>query len=167
MSEAYLGDIRIWPVNFAPVGWALCDGSLLRIADYQALYSLIGITYGGDGVTNFALPDLRGRIPVHRSDTCPFAAPIGTETVQLTANHLPAHTHAAKASTAAAADPNPSGKVWAVTTTNQYATEAANVNFYPGALMTKGSSAGHDNMMPFLALNFIICTEGLYPDFNY
>ncbi|MGC1376320.1 MAG: tail fiber protein, partial [Anaerolineales bacterium] len=99
MSEPFIGEIRMFGGNYAPVNWALCNGDLLPISQYSPLYSLIGTTYGGDGVTNFALPNLQSRIPLHTSPAYPMGAKAGVETVTLTANQIPAHTHIPSANT--------------------------------------------------------------------
>lgn len=161
--EPYVGEITLFAGNFAPQNWAFCDGRLVSIAEYQMLYSLIGTTYGGDGETTFALPDLRGRIPMHFSDTHPLAQMGGTETVTLLSDQMPVHTHTAGAQVAAGTQTSPAGAVWAQAGTNQYAMVNANAAMSPSAITTAGGSQPHDNMMPFLALNFIIALDGIYP----
>lgn len=161
MAEPYLGEIRMFGGNFAPVGWALCDGRTLSISDNDALYALIGSTYGGDGVTTFALPDLRGRAPLHQSSAYPLGARGGSETVTLTTAQLPSHTHSVSANDSTAEYPSPSNAVWAISPYNSY-TQAA-----PGAAMLptqpSGGSQPHNNMMPFLVINYIIALSGMYP----
>lgn len=163
---AYIGEIKLWAGTYAPSGWAFCAGQLLSIAENSFLYSQIGTTYGGDGVQTFALPDLRGRVPVHHSDTYINGQRGGSETVMLTSGQLPQHTHAV----AAAGPPNsadPSGRFWADDNTGDsapYKTNAMNTLMSPASIGTAGQSAPHENMMPFQALNYIIALEQYYED---
>lgn len=171
MSERYLGEIRMFGGDFPPVGWAFCDGSILSISENPNLFYLIGTTYGGDGVTTFALPDLRGRTPLHMG-TNPHSGSSyvigqqgGTETVQLTGAQLPAHTHAVQAERPSDANltGNPAQAVWAPGTLLHYATGTPNVSMNPASVGAAGSSQPHDNMMPYLATSFIISLYGNYP----
>jgi microcystin-dependent protein len=153
--------------NFAPVGWAQCDGSLVAIAENEALYTLIGTTYGGDGQNTFALPDLRGRAPLHKSTSYPIGSKGGVESVTLTSTQLAAHSHTAMASTAAGVTPTPTGGVWATSTYPSFSTaQAPAARMNAQAVAAVGGSQPHDNMMPFVALSYIICTAGIYPSFN-
>jgi microcystin-dependent protein len=169
MSTPYIGEIRMFGGNFAPVGWGLCNGDLLAISQYDALFALIGTTYGGDGVTTFALPDLRGRIPIHQFQG-PGLSPrtigeaAGSETVTLLINQLPNHTHPAGA-TNASTSPGPAGNVWgSVSSGVPYSNDTApNVAMNAGAVSTVGGSQPHDNMQPFQCVNFIIALEGIFP----
>lgn len=170
MSEAYLGEIRMFSGKFAPIGWTLCNGQLLLINQYQALYSLIGNKYGGDGITNFALPDLRGRIPIHLSSQYPIASNGGTEKITLTETNLPAHTHivsANKEKTDTTAS-SPANNVWGKADLKNYQTNVASdiVQMNADLVTSVGGNQPHENMMPSLAINFIIATQGLYPDFT-
>lgn len=168
MSEPYIGEIRLFAGNFAPMDWALCDGSLLSIAENEALFSLLGTTYGGDGQTTFALPDLRGRVPIHRSTTYPLGSKAGTETVTLITNQLPAHTHTVNASTAPGDAENPSNALWAQSPQTSYDNTAnptlAAMN--PTSVTSVGGNQPHDNMMPTLTVSYIISLYGIYPSQN-
>jgi microcystin-dependent protein len=163
MSDPFIGEIKVVGFNFAPRGWALCDGQLLPIADNDALFSLIGTTYGGDGQTTFALPDFRSRIPIHRGAGSSIGEIGGTETVTLTVNQIPTHTHPAQAQSGAGNQPGPGGNIWASSGLNQYNSSAADSNMNPLAITSMGGSQPHDNMMPFLTINFVIALEGIFP----
>ena len=178
MSDPYLGEIRMFGSDFAPTNWHLCDGALLQISAYSALYSLIGTTYGGDGISNFALPDLRGRLPICRGQGVgltlrAIGQKAGSETVAVTNDQLPNHNHAAYASTETATQSNPQGNVCASpvntsgTAINQFVTYSSTYKIGlmdPAAIGSTGSGAAHDNVMPSMPLNFIICCQGgLYP----
>lgn len=165
MTEAFLGEIRMFCGNFAPVGWAFCDGSLVPISAADALYSLIGTTYGGDGQQTFGLPDLRGRFPVHRSTTLPIGTSGGQETVTLTAGQLAAHTHGFNGTKALADQPTPGGNVPAqATTITLYVEDVASVALDAAALLpAPGGGTAHENMHPFQAVNYIIALEGIWP----
>ncbi|CAK0744860.1 Phage tail collar domain-containing protein [Azospirillaceae bacterium] len=173
--EGYLGEIRLFSFKKVPRGWALCDGTLIQVATNQALFSLLGIAYGGDGRNTFALPDLRGRVPVHLSNTNPYytlGTTSGIDAVLLDNTQLPLHTHAvcvdnnpatqplplnnipAQPAKIAAADPNPP---------NLYANTAHVTTFDPSVIQTTGGSQAHENRQPFLAINYCICVSGLYP----
>lgn len=165
----FVGQIDIVPYNFAPVGWAECQGQLMPIVQNTALFSLIGTTYGGDGQSTFALPDFRGRMAVGQG-TGPGLAPYtigqtgGEEQVTLTLNQLPIHSHAAMASSAAASALGPGGSEWAATTTYLYSSTASSlVPMNGGAMGATGGGGAHENRSPFLVMNFIIALEGIYP----
>jgi microcystin-dependent protein len=155
--------------NFAPVGWAFCNGALLAISQYDALYALIGTTYGGDGQNTFALPDLRGRIPVHQGNyqgTNYIQGQLaGTETVTLTTNQMPAHTHQVVARTSATAA-SPSGAVYGGNTESIYKAGNPSAQMNAGMIGIGGGSQPHSNMMPYLVVNFIIALEGIFPSRN-
>lgn len=164
MSECYVGEIRMFSGNYAPLGWLMCDGQLLSISENEVLYSLIGTTYGGDGRTTFGLPDLRGRVPIHTSPSHYLSQAAGTETVTLQTLEMPMHTHAAAAQKAAGTSASPTNGVWATTSTNNYAKATSGLTHMNSASISPaGSTLPHDNMMPFLALSFIIATSGIYP----
>lgn len=164
MSECFLGEIRMFAGDYAPQDWELCNGQLLSISQYQALYTLLGTTYGGDGNTTFGLPDLRGRVPIHKSATSPLGQQAGTETVALVASQLPQHSHAASAQKAAGSAASPAGAYWAGTAANSYSTTATGlVPMSPAAVSSTGNSLPHENMMPFLTVSFIIATVGIFP----
>jgi microcystin-dependent protein len=161
--DPFVGEIRMFGGNFAPVGWLPCDGSLVRIQDYQVLYSLLGTTYGGDGQTNFGLPDLRGRIPMHRNAQYLIGARGGSETVTLTPDQMPAHTHTARVQSQPAEKPSPTNNVWATSPTNQFANVAPSGAMLAGTVGVTGGSQPHENMMPFQVVTFIIAWQGEFP----
>lgn len=166
MSEYYVGEIRPFAGNYAPVGWALCDGRLLSIAQYSTLYTLIGTTYGGDGQSTFALPDLRGRSAVHagtvRDGTYVLGQRGGVEHVTLTPSQLPVHSHA-PISAGTATTSSPAQSRWAAQASFAYTDAAPNAQLAPDALSPAGGGQPHDNMPPFVAVTYIIATEGLFP----
>jgi microcystin-dependent protein len=161
--DSFLGEIRMFAGTYAPEGWAFCDGSLLPISGNEALYSLLGTTYGGDGQTNFRLPDLRGRVPIHKNATYPIGAASGTETVTLIPGQMPPHTHRAAVQSAAAEKPSPTGNVWATSPTKQFANATPSGAMHPGTVLAAGGSQPHGNIMPFQCVNFIIAVQGEYP----
>jgi microcystin-dependent protein len=168
MSNPFVGEIRMFGGNFAPLGWAFCDGQLLAIAENDALFALIGTTYGGDGQSTFALPDLRGRIPLHQGQGSSLSPHYlgehgGAETVTLTTAQLPNHTHRL-ASGVAAMYGDPSGASVADTgTTAIYGAGGANVDMAPAASVPAGGSQPHNNLMPYQCVNFIISLFGIFP----
>jgi microcystin-dependent protein len=164
--EPFTGEIRMFGGNFAPVGWAFCAGQLLPIADNDALYSLIGTTYGGDGQSTFALPDLRGRAPVHQGSGYVAGQVGGVEAVTLTQQQLPPHTHTPLASVASATGTSPAGATWAAVPTGAYSTAAPDADLAPGAIAPSGGSQPHENRPPSLGVSFIICLSGIYPSQN-
>jgi microcystin-dependent protein len=154
--------------NFAPQGWAFCDGSLLSISENDTLFSLIGTTYGGDGQSTFALPNLAGRIPVHMGTGAGLSTRIigeiaGVEQVTVTEAQLPAHSHVPQAQSANGTLTNPQNGVWAGSTTALYTPSQPNLSMRAGLVNPAGGSQPHENMMPFLAINFIISLYGIYP----
>jgi microcystin-dependent protein len=156
--------------NFAPVGWALCQGQLLPISTYDALYSLLGTTYGGDGTTTFALPDLRGRVPVHQGTsqgtTYTLGQRGGEESVTITNNQIPGHSHGAAANSGSGTTAVPTGNYWAASSQQaQYVpgTTPGLQSMSAASVSTVGGGLPHDNMLPFLAVNFIIALEGIFP----
>ena len=163
MSEPYIGEIRMFAGNFAPVGWNFCDGSVLPISDYTALFNLIGTTYGGDGQTTFALPDLRGRLPIHQGSGFVLGGNGGVEQVTLTVPQIPAHTHVATAQSAGGSSSSPAGGVWAGSNANQYSSNNSNATMKAGDIGATGGSQPHNNLMPYLCVNFIISLFGIYP----
>jgi microcystin-dependent protein len=173
MSSPYIGEIRMFAGNFAPRGWALCDGQLLAISQYDALFSLFGTIYGGDGRTTFGLPDLRGRIPLHMGQgpglsSRPIGQKSGAETVTVTANQLPAHGHTFNASANSAHDQSPAGNETATSTgTALYGPAGApGATLRANAIAHTGGNQSHDNVMPFLCVNFIVALSGVYPSRN-
>ncbi len=169
MSEPFVGEIRMFAGNFAPRGWAFCDGQLLAVSQNDALFSLLGTIYGGDGRTTFGLPDLRGRIPIH-AGTGPGLSPrrlgakAGAEKVTLTVNQLPSHTHPFQASTDLAQSPDPGGNVVSQSTlVDLYIIEPPSAAMAASSITNVGGSRDHTNLMPFLCINFIIALVGIYP----
>ena len=169
MSEPFVGEIRMFAGNFAPRGWAFCDGQLLAISQNDALFSLLGTIYGGDGRTTFGLPDLRGRVPIHAgsgSGLSPrrLGAKSGAETVTLITKQLPSHTHPVKGTNDAVNSTDPTGRVTASSTTiDLYASVAPTVDFNAAAVPAVGGSRSHSNLMPYLCINFIVALFGIYP----
>jgi microcystin-dependent protein len=165
MSQPYVGQIRIVGFNFAPQGWAFCDGSALPIAEYETLFNLIGTTYGGDGQTTFNLPDLRGRLPVHVGGGLTIGQTGGEETVAVSVDQLPAHTHPASAVSGSGNLSGPAGNVWAGTTgaITLYSSSAGTAAMNSGAVSQVTGGQAHDNLSPYLAVNFIISLFGVYP----
>jgi microcystin-dependent protein len=150
--------------NFAPAGWMFCEGQLLPISEYETLFNLIGTTYGGDGQSTFALPDMRGRIPIHQGGGFQLAETGGVETVTLTASQIPAHSHAFLGSTSAANNTNPGGNVMAQSSTFfPYLNAPPTTPMAPGAVGLTGGSQPHDNFMPYLCVDFIISLFGIFP----
>ncbi len=168
MSEPYLAEVRIMGFNFAPRSYASCDGQLLPIAQNQALFSLLGTTYGGDGQTTFALPDLRGRTPVHPgANGVTLGQKSGEETHSLTNAEMPSHAHTAQASSAGGNNPNPSGNALAATAPAEvYHGDENRVAMRTGTVANAGGGQGHDNMQPYLTINFCIALQGLFPSRN-
>ena len=178
MSNPYVGEIRIFAGNFAPVGWAFCDGSLMPISENTTLFQLIGTTYGGDGRTNFALPNLQGRVPIHEGPGFTQGTKGGEEGHTLTIAEMPAHTHQMRLKAAQAVSPGQtpgptvtpaqavatSGTV--VNTVNIYGTASPDLTFAPAAIGTTGGSLAHENRQPFLTLNICIALQGIYPSRN-
>lgn len=164
MSTPYIGEIRLFAGNFAPVGWLLCQGQVLPISQYDVLFNLIGTTYGGDGQNTFQLPDLRGRVPLHQGSGHLIGEQGGVETVTLTTQQIPQHTHALAATTSTGTQVNPGGNVLANSQGPQpYIQENPDGFLSPQAISPSGGSQAHENMQSFLCINFIIATEGIYP----
>jgi microcystin-dependent protein len=170
VSDQFLGEIRLFGFNFAPKGWALCNGQLLPISQNQALFALLGTQYGGDGVTTFALPDLRSRIPLHQGQGVGLSnyvigSPIGAETVTLTKSQMPAHSHGVEASNAKATTKNPSGLVPGHPPDDTYAAPDGTV-MNAGMIQSTGGNQPFDNRQPLLVLNFCIALQGIFPSRN-
>jgi microcystin-dependent protein len=164
MSDPYVGEIRIFAGNYAPQGWAFCDGSLIPISENDVLFTLIGTTYGGDGQDTFALPNLAGRVPVHRSAQLPQGMQGGVEQVTLNIPQMPIHSHPFNATTGLANQPTPPNNTTAQSGTMQWYTEDnATVTLAPQAIGPDGGSQPHDNMHPFLAVSYIISLYGIFP----
>jgi microcystin-dependent protein len=164
MADPFLSEIRIMSFVFAPKGWAVCDGQLLPINQNQALFSLLGTTYGGNGQTNFALPDLRGRVPIHfGSHTLGERA--GEQAHTLTVAEVPTHTHGMQGSAANATTPIAAGNLLA-SANNLYAAATDLTTLHPGSIANVGGSQAHLNMQPFLTLSFCIALQGIFPSPN-
>lgn len=170
MSEPFLAEIRIVGFNFAPRGWAFCDGQILPINQNQSLYSLLGTTYGGDGRTSFALPDIRGRTPIHvgQADGADhtLGQKSGEETHTLSAAEMPQHNHAVNASDAAVNNPQPGGNRPGNVTNLAYHAASNSKNMSSSMISNAGGGQAHNNMQPYLALNFCIALRGLFPSRN-
>jgi microcystin-dependent protein len=166
MGQPYVGEIRVFAGNFAPEGWALCDGSLLAISEFDTLFNLIGTTYGGDGQTTFALPNLASRVPFGDGGTEVIGQQGGVESVTLTTQQIPSHTHAAQASSQAASATSPAGNVWATWGDQPYTAPPPNTTMDQTSIGGAGGNQPHENRPPFLALTFIISLYGVYPSPN-
>jgi microcystin-dependent protein len=150
--------------NFAPAGWMFCEGQLLPISENETLFQLIGTTYGGDGQSTFALPDLRGRIPIHQGSGFILAETGGAEEITLTVNQIAAHGHPLLASTATATEASPAGNVVGNQTLAQiYVEDVPNASFTPAAIAPVGGSQPHTNFQPYLCVSFIISLFGIFP----
>ena len=164
MADPFLGEIRMFAGTYAPVDWAFCDGALISIADNSALFNLIGTLYGGDGQTTFALPDLRGRLPMHQGGGFALGQSGGLEEVTLTIGELPAHSHPLVGAGAPGAVGIPANAVLASSTGMQpFAVETPSVALATNSISTAGSSQTHTNLQPYLCVNFIIALDGIYP----
>ena len=164
MAQPYVGEIRMFAGNFAPAGWMLCDGQLLPISENETLFNLISTTYGGDGQSTFALPDLRGRVPIHFGNGFTLAETGGMETVTLTVNQIAAHGHPFLASTNIADQTSPSGNVAAQPSVGILYFAAAGASpLAPTSLTVTGGSQPHENLQPYLCVNFIISLLGIFP----
>ena len=164
MAQPYVGEIRMFGGNFAPAGWMFCEGQLLPISENETLFQLIGTTYGGDGESTFALPDLRGRVPIHQGNGFTLAETGGVETVTLTIAQIPAHTHAYLGSNTPAGQANASGNVVGQSASiDWYIQDTPSVNMAATAIGSTGGSQPHDNFQPYLCVDFIISLFGIFP----
>ena len=166
MAQPYVGEIRMFAGNFAPAGWMFCEGQLLPISENETLFQLIGTTYGGDGQSTFALPDLRGRIPLHQGNGFILAETGGAEEITLTVQQIPAHTHAFLATANNASGVLPTNQVLAASTevtVSPYGTDAPQTNLNPQAVSSVGGSQPHTNFQPYLCIDFIISLFGIFP----
>lgn len=166
MATPFLAEIKLISWNFPPQGWAFCNGQLMPINQNQALFSLLGTTYGGNGQTTFALPDLRGRAPVHFGNGIVQGQRAGEEYHTLIASELPAHLHQVGANRDAATLATPSGNIWAGTKGNSYGPGTSPTTLSPATITSVGGSQAHENRQPFLVLNFIIALQGIFPSQN-
>jgi microcystin-dependent protein len=165
--DQFIAEIRIFAGNFAPTGWAFCNGQLLPISQNTALFSLLGTTYGGDGISNFALPDLRGSSPMHQGPGLQLTSRSlgdqgGVETVTLNLGEIPSHSHQLTASDSASAD-TPASNVLGQSTAKIYGPPGNLVPMAGASVLPTGGSQPHDNRQPYLVLNFIIATQGIFP----
>ncbi len=181
MEDAFIGEIRIFAGNYAPHGWELCNGQTMKIVENQALFAVINTRYGGDGKETFQLPDLRGRVPMNQGrgeglSPREIGDKVGTETVALSTSQMPNHTHISMAVNSAGSSGNPTSKIWSTSVAagrpptpkydlyNEVPNDKDKVNLNPLALDVTGENQPHNNMQPYLALNFIICTtDGIFP----
>jgi microcystin-dependent protein len=166
MSQPFVGEIRMFAGNFAPVGWMFCEGQLLPIADFDVLFNLIGTTFGGDGQSTFALPDLRGRLPIHQGFSFTPGQSSGVEQVTLSVNEIPAHTHPFLATSNQASSSSPANQLPAITqaaTITPYGTDSPQVQLNSNSIGSVGGSQPHNNFQPYLCLNFIISLFGVFP----
>lgn len=165
MSQPYVGEIRMFAGNFAPAGWMFCEGQLLPISEYQTLFNLIGTTYGGDGQSTFALPDLRGRLPIHQGNGFTLAETGGVETVTLTVSTIPAHSHPYLGSTAGVNSGSTNNAVvgQTPTTVKLFSGVAPSAAMASNSITSTGGSQPHDNFQPYLCIDFIISLFGVFP----
>jgi microcystin-dependent protein len=165
VAQPYVGEIRIFAGTFAPAGWMFCEGELLPISEYETLFNLIGTTYGGDGQSTFALPDLRGRVPIHQGNGFTLAETGGVENVTLTVSQIPAHSHPLLASTNNASTANAQTNVLAQTPsyTPYISGFAPNTPLHAASVGSDGGSQPHENFQPYLCLDFIISLFGIFP----
>ena len=164
MAQPYVGEIRMFAGNFAPAGWMFCEGQLLPISENETLFQLIGTTYGGDGESTFALPDLRGRIPIHQGNSFILAETGGAEEITLTVGQIPAHSHALLASTSVANASSPAGALLAQSTAaDLYIEDTTSVSLNALSVTAVGGSQPHTNFQPYLCVDFIISLFGIFP----
>jgi len=168
MSQPFVGEIRMFAGNFNPNGWMLCQGQLLPIAENEVLFQLIGTTFGGDGQSTFALPDLQGRVPMHQGPGFVIGQKAGVESVTLTVNQIPNHSHVQQANTVGAGTDPTNAVVAGVAAPPPtfFVAGAPTLSLANNFLGSAGGSQPHDNMMPFLAVNFIISLFGIFPSQN-
>jgi microcystin-dependent protein len=164
MAQPYVGEIRMFAGNFAPAGWMFCEGQLLPISENETLFNLIGTTYGGDGQSTFALPDLRGRLPLHQGNGFTLAQTGGAETITLTVAQIPAHTHAYLTTGNAGTQIDPGGNVLSASPTiDFYIVDTPTSPMSPTAIGPVGGSQPHNNFQPYLCIDFIISLFGIFP----
>lgn len=163
MSTPFLAEIRQFSFSFPPKGWALCNGQTLAIAQNQALFALLGTTYGGNGQTTFQLPNLRGRAPFHFGNGFVLGQAAGSTAVTLSSSQIPAHTHGPQGSTAAASQAAPANGVWATNDALPYSSATPNTTLAANAIANAGGNQPHANEQPYLTLNFCIALQGIFP----
>jgi microcystin-dependent protein len=165
MSTPFLGEIKLMSFNFPPKGWALCNGQLMSINQNQALFSLLGTTYGGDGRINFGLPNLQGRVPIHMGGGFVLGQMAGEASVNLLSTQMPIHTHVPNATTAQPSLGPPTSNLWCANSTKSYASNA-NTAMAPAAITNSGGSQPHPNLSPYLVVSFCIALSGIFPSQN-
>lgn len=163
MAQPYIGEIRMFAGNFAPMGWMFCEGQVLPISENETLFTLIGTTYGGDGQETFNLPDLRGRLPLHQGNGFTLAETGGAEDVTLTTPQIPTHNHPLIATSGAANSTDPTGRLAAKPSKNLYRNGPGAVPMFAQAIGPTGGSQPHTNLQPYLCINFIISLFGIFP----
>ena len=166
MSQPFVGEIRMFAGNFAPAGWMFCEGQLMPISENETLFNLIGTTYGGDGQETFALPDLRGRVPIHQGNGFILAETGGVEEVTLTVQQIAAHSHPLLATSAQGSDGSPAGRVVgedAIVGADLYLEDTPTINMAATAITSVGGSQPHTNFQPYLCVDFIISLFGVFP----
>lgn len=164
MAEAFIGEIQMFGFDFPPRGWARCDGQLLAIAQNQALFALLGTTYGGNGTTTFGLPDMRSRVPMHQGNINPQGTRAGEENHTLLTTEMPTHNHTHSASSTTGATVFPTGNSFALSGANIYA--AQNNGAAMPSLGSSGGSQAHNNVQPYTTVNFCIAVTGIFPSRN-
>lgn len=165
-DDPFLAEIKLISFNFPPKGWAFCNGQLLQINQNQALFSLLGTTYGGDGRTTFALPNLQGRLPLHVGSGFSLGERAGEDAHTLDNNEMPAHNHQVTASANPADQASPAGNLWANGGQQNYTASPPNVQMNQAAITSVGGSQPHNNQSPYLVLNYVIALQGIYPSQN-
>jgi microcystin-dependent protein len=164
MGQPYVGELRMFAGNFPPSGWMFCEGQLLPISENETLFNLIGTTYGGDGQSTFALPDLRGRVPIHQGNGFSLAQTGGVETVTLSQQQIPSHGHPLLGGSQVANDPNPKNNVLGESSAiSMYQSAAPTAPMASGSVGSVGGSQPHDNFQPYLCVDFIISLFGIFP----
>jgi microcystin-dependent protein len=166
MSTPFLGEIKIVSFGYPPKGWEFCNGQLLPINENQALFSILGTTYGGNGTTNFALPNLQGRVPVHPGSGIVLGASAGEQSVTLESTQIPFHTHIPAAVSNNATLTSPTNNLWASSPANPFGNGSASVALNPAAVTQVGGSQAHNNLPPYLVLQFVIALVGIFPSQN-
>jgi microcystin-dependent protein len=166
VSEPYVGEIRLVGFNFAPNGWAFCNGALLAISEFDVLFNLIGTTYGGDGQNTFGLPNLQGRIAYHQGPGFVIGQIAGEESIALTSGQLPTHSHPAQATGNPGSTTTPAGNTWASWGDTPFGAAGSNVTMSSQAISSVGGNLPHENRPPFLVLNYVISLFGIFPSPN-
>lgn len=163
MAEPFLGEIRLFSFGQIPQGWVSCNGQLLNVNSNQALFSIIGATYGGDGRSTFAVPNLQGKVPLHQGNAIPYGTAAGEAVHTLTVNELPSHTHDVSAESANTDKPSPANNTWGTVSGKNIYAKKANTTMDTEAMSITGDGIPHNNMQPYLAISFCMATQGIYP----